>query len=54
MAFYLILDYLLYCVPNVTVQTVDFEAFVETSYSYDFNFPAVDSWNLFFVNTVTV
>ena len=40
--------------PNVTVQTVDFETFVETSYTCDFNFAVLDSQNLFFVNTVTV
>ena len=38
-------------------QTVDFETFVETSYtyeSYDFNFAVLDSQNLFLVNEVTV
>ena len=39
---------------NVTFQTVDFETFVETSYTCDFNFAVLDSRNLFFVNKVTV
>ena len=35
-------------------QTVDFKTFVETSYTYDFNFVVLDSQNLFLVNEVTV
>ena len=37
---------------HVTVQTVDFETIVETSYTCDFNFAVLGS--LFFVNKVTV
>ena len=39
---------------QVTFQTVDFETFVETSYTCDFNFAVLDSQNLFFVSKVTV
>ena len=39
---------------NVTVLTVDFETFVEKSYTCDFNFAVLDSQSLFFVKKVTV
>ena len=38
----------------LTFQTVDFETFVETSYTCDFNFAVRDSQNLFVVSKVTV